>query len=148
METHIWWQNNGRRRVVKFCNVEWLGDEIRRIELVEGNSRSRRSLPWLLRHLMGVGHAHCAKLLCHLRDSRGGRRRITRYCWLYLAWVRPIDRLLIHHRLRLRRGCSVGTTGQWLTTQSSIGTRAKLESFTSICSLLFSSSMLGMGSRG
>lgn len=101
-KTHIRWQNDGRRRIVKFCNIEWLRDEISWIELVEGYRASRS-----LCGLIDVGHTHGAKLLGYLRDSWSSWGSISRYCGLYLTWFSTVHGLLVAQRLRLGRKCSI-----------------------------------------
>jgi hypothetical protein len=131
VDTYTRRQNNGRRRVVQFRDIEWLGEEVRGIQLVERDgTRSLRSLGSRLRgEEMRICHAHCPKLLGHLCDTRSSGSSIC------LSRVCAIGSRLLVTGLLLRVS-SVAPTSWQLTAQRGIGTGAKLERLPSICPLL------------
>lgn len=114
-------QNDGRRRVVEFRNVEGLREEIRRVELVEGNRpRHLGHRLWRLRrHEVRIGHAHRAELLGHLCDGRAVslRRNRSGRGSLHLGRVGSIrNGLLVSRSLGLRRIGSIAATAGQLTS--------------------------------
>jgi len=136
-------QNDRGRGVVQLRDIKWLRDEVCRIELVELDLASGLDHRLLQRrgHVVRLSHAHSAELLGHLRNV-GCRLSICRYWGLRQAWVGAIHRLLISHGLDLwLLGVgTIGTSGRGLTTERSIGARAKIKGLASIGSLLLSSS--------
>lgn len=141
--TYTWRQNDGGRRVVKFCGAEGLRKEVRRIELVEGNGA--RNLGRLRLHLMRIPHTHCAELLGHLRNGRR-RRRVSRSCRLHLGRVRAVHGLLVHGGLGL--GLGISSTSYRLASQSGIGTGAKFKRLARIRPLLLSPGLTLSSRRG
>lgn len=150
LSTYTGGQNDWRRRIVKFCNIERLSEEISRVELVERNGPRRLRL-----HLIRVGHAHATKLLGHLRDSWRLGRSVSWSHRLHLGcWIDPVHGLwyglLVSgnwHWLLGRIG-PVATTGWQLTSQSRIGTGTKIKGLSSINPLLPTPSLTLNGSPG
>lgn len=128
-------QNNWGWRVVDLRNIERLGEQVGRVELIEGNcSRGLGSLGDCLRgHKVRIRNTHSTKLLGHLCDAWSYRRSIS---LSHLGGIGTVYRLLL--RLRV---CPISSTGRRLASQSGIGTRSKLKGLSSISSLLLSSSV-------
>lgn len=142
--TYLRGQNNGRRGIVQLCDIKGLGDEVRRVELVELDIALglRRRLRLWRGHVVRFAHTHSTELLGHLRNivrgssvACGGR--------LHLGWVGAVGGLLISRSLRLLGIGTEGASGGGLTSERSIGTRTKLKGLASVCSLL-----LGCGTSG
>ena len=149
LSTYTRGQNNWRRRIVKFCNIERLSEEISWVELVERNGSRRLGRL----HLIRVGHAHGAKLLGHLRDSRRHRRSVSWSHRLHLGcWIYPVHGLwhglLVSGNWLLGRVGPIVTTGRQLTSQSRIGTGTEIKSLSSINPLLPTPGLTLNGSPG
>ena len=100
-------------------------------------------------HEMGVGHAHCPKLLGHLGDGGDGGRIAG---GLHRGRVGAIHGLLVspsYLRLRLRWICPIASPSRQLASKSRIGPGTELECFSSIGPLLASCSVtMNSGSGG
>lgn len=114
MDTYTRRQNDRRRGVVEFGNVERLSEEVGRIELVERDCpRSLGGLSHgLRRHQVWIGDSHSTELLGHLCDWRGGGRPVSRGSSVHLSRV-CVGRLLVSRSSWcLRRVSSIATTAR------------------------------------
>ena len=162
-ETHVRRQSDGWRRKIEFRSIEWLVQQVGRIQLIHGRARCLGLLlRWLLASHVHVAHAlrdatnsrSAASLRCGITLGRslvsiGGLLRLLRLLRVVLLERLEVLGAAVSHRLllllissvlgshlRLLGHAILRRSGWCLTSSGGIGTSANIKGSSSVPSLL------------